>query len=91
MGFVSQDTFCLVFQVSINLLGIQLCEDMQTEVCSTSDGRTSSSEGHVTPVDQQNGELWKKPLKEEETDEDEDFVCKAIAHLLFPSLTKVHL
>ncbi|MCJ8734516.1 hypothetical protein PDJAM_G00236560 [Pangasius djambal] len=45
---------------------------MQTEVCSTSDGRTSSSVGHVTPVDQQNGEIWKKPLKEEETDEDED-------------------
>ncbi|MCJ8734513.1 hypothetical protein PDJAM_G00236530 [Pangasius djambal] len=44
---------------------------MQTEVCSTSDGRTSSSVGHVTPVDQQNGEIWKKPLKEEETDEDE--------------------
>ncbi|MCI4380412.1 hypothetical protein PGIGA_G00239940 [Pangasianodon gigas] len=47
---------------------------MQTEVCSTSDGRTSSSVGHVTPVDQQNGEIWKKPLKEEETDEDEDFI-----------------
>ncbi|KAB5571703.1 hypothetical protein PHYPO_G00228090 [Pangasianodon hypophthalmus] len=45
---------------------------MQTEVSSTSDGRTSSSVGHVTPVDQQNAEIWKKPLKEEETDEDED-------------------
>ncbi|KAF4085648.1 hypothetical protein AMELA_G00097830 [Ameiurus melas] len=55
-------------------LGDQLGEDMQTEVCSTSDGRTSSSVGHVASVDQQNGEPWKKPLKEEETDEDEDFI-----------------
>ncbi|XP_053538297.1 histone-lysine N-methyltransferase PRDM9 [Ictalurus punctatus] len=45
---------------------------MQTDVCSTSDGRTSSSVGHVASVDQQNREPWKKPLKEEETDEDED-------------------
>ncbi|KAM9469809.1 uncharacterized protein Hap1MRO34_011996 isoform 1-T2 [Clarias gariepinus] len=46
---------------------------MQTEVCSASDGRTSISTGHVTPVDRhRNGELWEKVLKEEETGEDQD-------------------
>lgn len=55
---------------------------MQTDVCSTSDGRTSSSVGHVACVDQQNREPWKKPLKEEETDEDEDedYFCKTVTY-----------
>ncbi|KAF7707781.1 hypothetical protein HF521_018999 [Silurus meridionalis] len=46
---------------------------MQMEMSSTSDGRTSSSVGQVTPEDLQNGEFWMEPLKEEETDEDEYF------------------
>ncbi|KAG7329459.1 hypothetical protein KOW79_007633 [Hemibagrus wyckioides] len=44
---------------------------MQAELCSTSDGRSSSSVGHASTVDQQRREFWKKPLKEEESDEDE--------------------
>ncbi|GAA6069128.1 histone-lysine N-methyltransferase PRDM9-like isoform X1 [Tachysurus ichikawai] len=43
---------------------------MQMELCSTSDGRTLRSVGHVPPVEQDT-EFWKKPLKEEETDEDD--------------------
>ncbi|XP_046705710.1 histone-lysine N-methyltransferase PRDM7-like [Silurus meridionalis] len=50
----------------------QCGEKMQTEMSSTSDGRTSSSVGHVTPVDLQNGEFWRKPLKEEESSDDDD-------------------
>ncbi|KAF5892703.1 zinc finger protein 2-like, partial [Clarias magur] len=50
---------------------------MQTEMCSTSHGRAWSSAGHGAPVDQQRrGQVWRKPLKQEETpheDEDEDF------------------
>ncbi|XP_060740877.1 histone-lysine N-methyltransferase PRDM9-like [Tachysurus vachellii] len=41
------------------------------ELCSTSDGRTSRSVGHVPPVEQQDRDFWKKPLKEEETEEDD--------------------
>ncbi|KAF5892702.1 zinc finger protein 2-like, partial [Clarias magur] len=60
---------------SLNARADQLGEEMQTEVCSTSDGRTSSSAGHVAPVDRhRNGEIWEKPLKEEETHDDEDFL-----------------
>ncbi|XP_060740871.1 uncharacterized protein LOC132855719 isoform X1 [Tachysurus vachellii] len=51
----------------------QLGDDMQMELCSTSDGRTSRSVGHVPPMEQQDREFWKKPLKEEETDKDEDY------------------
>lgn len=45
---------------------------MQTELCSTSDGRTSSSVEHVAPVVQRNREFWRKTPKEEETDDDDD-------------------
>ncbi|KAF7707782.1 hypothetical protein HF521_019000 [Silurus meridionalis] len=63
----------LMFSWSVEARGDQCGEEMQMEMSSTSDGGTSSSVGHVTPVELQNGEFWKKPLKEEETDEDEDF------------------
>ncbi|XP_062857002.1 zinc finger protein 84-like [Trichomycterus rosablanca] len=49
----------------------ECCEDVKTEACSASDGGTSSYvEDLVTPVDQQNGELLIKTVKEEPVDED---------------------
>lgn len=48
---------------------------MQTETCMSSGGGTSDSVGHISPEDQQNGEFQKKPIKEEEP-EDEEYFCK---------------
>ncbi|XP_027016717.2 histone-lysine N-methyltransferase PRDM9-like isoform X2 [Tachysurus fulvidraco] len=50
----------------------QLGDDMQMELCSTSDGRTSRSVGNDPPVEQDRD--WTKPLKEEETDKNEDYL-----------------
>ncbi|XP_062855556.1 histone-lysine N-methyltransferase PRDM9-like [Trichomycterus rosablanca] len=52
-------------------------QNVKTEACRTSDGETSISVGHVYPVDQQGGEFQKKPVKEEEDEnEHEDFFYK---------------
>lgn len=42
-------------------------------------GGTSDSVGHTSPEDQQNCDFQKKPMKEEEP-EDEEYFCKTNEH-----------
>lgn len=52
-----------------------LGEVMETDGLLTSCGGTSDPVGHIGPEDQWNGEFQKKPIKEEEPD-DEEYFCK---------------
>lgn len=51
---------------------------MQTDALMTSCGGMSDPVGHITPEDQQNGEIQEKPIKEEE--HDEEYFCKLGEH-----------
>lgn len=48
---------------------------MHTEACIIAGDSISSFAKHINPVDQMNGGLQKKPLKEEEPENDE-YLCK---------------